>query len=276
MRRDNVKIALFFVFVSFVLSMSILMSIFFVMNNYIQQKKSKTPLYLFCSPNSTFKDVKNLVDTIKQKKGVLSVRLITRDDAFKEMVKKFSIDKDLFSTNPFPYSIEVFFQPSYTNKEFFDEFAKSIENPIIEDIRYPKTLLKDIESLHQKLLYFSEAVVGLLYATQFIVFVSLMTIFYSHRKFDYDTLKFFGINRLTILRLFMKETITPAFWGFLFSVVIVALLYFVYGKYGQIPYISKEMLQSSQKSTFALNVVIGFMFILVSSVLVFFVNDEKV
>ncbi|AEA32997.1 cell division protein FtsX [Hippea maritima] len=276
MKKDNVRIALFFVFISFVLSMSILMSIFFVMNNYIQQKKSRTPLYIFCSTNATMKDVEKLVDKLKQKEGVLSVKLITKQSAFNEMVKKFSIDRELFNTNPFPYSIEVFFQPSYTTKDYFNRFASSINNPIVEDVKYPKTLLGDIENLHQRLLYFSEVVIGLLYSVEFIVFVSLMTIFYSHRKFDYDTLKFFGIKRLTILKLFLKETILPAVWGFFFSIILVLALYFLYNKYAQIPYISKELLENSQKSTFVFNVAIGFLFTFISSVLVFFVNDEKV
>ncbi|WP_026939670.1 cell division protein FtsX [Hippea alviniae] len=275
-RRDNVKVALFFIFVSFVLTMSILMSIFFALNAYVEQKKSQTPLFVFVKPEASAEEVNALINQIELKKGVRKVKLIDKDKAFNEMIKKFSIDKNLFSRNPFPYSIEVFFIPSFTTESYFNQFALSLNSDIVDAVKYPKGVLAEISSLHERLIYFSEVVVGVLYAVEFIVFLSIMTIFYSHRKFDYDTLKFFGIKRFIIFRMFLKDTIVPAVWGFLFSVVVIVAIYFVYDKYGDIPYISKELFKSSQKSTFALNILIGFLFTFVSSLIVFVFNDEKV
>ncbi len=276
MRRDNVKIALFFIFVSFVLTMSILMGIFFTMNSYVQQKKSKIPFYIFLKSSASPKDVKDLIENIKQFKGVDRVKFIDKKEALKRMVKKFQIDPSLFVSNPFPYSIEVFFKPDYISEQFFERFREYILSPIVDSVKYPKRVLEEIEKVHLKMVYFSEIVMAVLYGVEFIVFLSIMTIFYSHRKFDYDTLKFFGIKRFTIMRLFLKETMTPILYGFLFSVVLVVALYFIYEKYGQLPFISKELFQSAQKDTFILNIVIGFFFTLFSSILVFLINDEKV
>ncbi len=276
MRRDNVKIALFFIFVSFVLTMSILMGIFFTMNSYVQQKKSKIPFYIFLKSNASLKDVKNLIENIKQFKGVERVKLIDKREALKRMVKKFQIDPSLFVSNPFPYSVEVFFKPDYISEQFFERFKEYILSPIVDSVKYPKRVLEEIEKVHSKMVYFSEIVMAVLYGVEFIVFLSIMTIFYSHRKFDYDTLKFFGIKRLTIMRLFLKETMAPILYGFLFSVVLVVALYFIYEKYGQLPFVSKELFQSAQKDTFILNIIIGFFFTLFSSILVFLINDEKV
>ncbi len=276
MRRDNVKIALFFIFVSFVLTMSILMGIFFTMNSYVQQKKSKIPFYIFLKSSASPKDVKDLIENIKQFKGVDRVKFIDKKEALKRMVKKFQIDPSLFVSNPFPYSIEVFFKPNYISEQFFERFREYILSPIVDSVKYPKRVLEEIEKVHLKMVYFSEIVMAVLYGVEFIVFLSIMTIFYSHRKFDYDTLKFFGIKRFTIMRLFLKETMTPILYGFLFSVVLVVALYFIYEKYGQLPFISKELFQSAQKDTFILNIVIGFFFTLFSSILVFLINDEKV
>lgn len=276
MRRDNVKIALFFIFVSFVLTMSILMGIFFTMNSYVQQKKSKIPFYIFLKSSASPKDVKDLIENIKQFKGVDRVKFIDKKEALKRMVKKFQIDPSLFVSNPFPYSIEVFFKPDYISEQFFERFREYILSPIVDSVKYPRRVLEEIEKVHLKMVYFSEIVMAVLYGVEFIVFLSIMTIFYSHRKFDYDTLKFFGIKRFTIMRLFLKETMTPILYGFLFSVVLVVALYFIYEKYGQLPFISKELFQSAQKDTFILNIVIGFFFTLFSSILVFLINDEKV
>lgn len=276
MRRDNVKIALFFIFVSFVLTMSILMGIFFTMNSYVQQKKSKIPFYIFLKSNASLKDVRGLIENIKQFKGVERVKLIDKKEALKRMVKKFQIDPSLFVSNPFPYSVEVFFKPDYISEQFFERFKEYILSPIVESVKYPKRVLEEIEKVHSKMVYFSEIVMAVLYGVEFIVFLSIMTIFYSHRKFDYDTLKFFGIKRFTIMRLFLKETMAPILYGFLFSVVLVVALYFIYEKYGQLPFVSKELFQSAQKDTFILNFIIGFFFTLFSSILVFLINDEKV
>ena len=276
MRRDNVKIALFFIFVSFVLTMSILMGIFFTMNSYVQQKKSKIPFYIFLKSNASLKDVRDLIENIKQFKGVERVKLIDKKEALKRMVKKFQIDPSLFVSNPFPYSVEVFFKPDYISERFFERFKEYILSPIVESVKYPKRVLEEIEKVHSKMVYFSEIVMAVLYGVEFIVFLSIMTIFYSHRKFDYDTLKFFGIKRFTIMRLFLKETMAPILYGFLFSVVLVVALYFIYEKYGQLPFVSKELFQSAQKDTFILNIIIGFFFTLFSSILVFLINDEKV
>jgi len=276
MRRDNVKIALFFIFVSFVLTMSILMGIFFTMNSYVQQKKSKIPFYIFLKSNASLKDVRDLIENIKQFKGVERVKLIDKKEALERMVKKFQINPSLFVSNPFPYSVEVFFKPDYINEQFFERFREYILSPIVDSVKYPKRVLEEIEKVHSKMVYFSEIVMAVLYGVEFIVFLSIMTIFYSHRKFDYDTLKFFGIKRFKIMKLFIRETMVPILYGFLFSVVLVVALYFIYEKYGQLPFVSKELFQSAQKDTFILNIIIGFFFTLFSSILVFLINDEKV
>ncbi len=276
MKRDNVKIALFFIFVSFVLTMSILMGVFFTMSSYVQQKKTKIPLYIFFKPKANKDQVMTFMNNVKHINGVLKVKLIDKNMAMRMMVKKFQIDPKLFVSNPFPYSIEVYFEPSYTNERFFEHFKDIIMTPNVESIAYPKGVLEEIENIHSRMIYFSEIVVTILYGVEFVVFLSIMTIFYSHRKFDYDTLKFFGIKRFTILRLFLKETLTPAFYGFLFSVLIIVAFYYLYNKYGQIPFISKELFRSAQKDTFALNIGIGFVFTFLSSILVFLLNDEKV
>ncbi len=276
MRRDNVKIALFFIFVSFILTMSVIMGVFLAMSSYVQQKKSSIPLFVFLKTDTDQKAVNGFVNTVKQIKGVKQVKLIDKDKALDQMVKKFHIDRNLFVKNPFPYSVEVFFYPSYTNTAYFERFKENILSPIVENVAYPKDVLEEIENIHSKMVYFSEIVVVVLYGVEFVVFLSIMTIFYSHRKFDYDTLKFFGIKRFTIFRLFLKETMTPVFFGFLFSVVLIFILYFAYTNYGKLPFVSEELLKGVQRDTFVTNIIVGFLFTFLSSVLVFLINDEKV
>ncbi len=276
MKRDNIKIALFFIFVSFVLTMSVIMGVFLAMNSYVQQKKSNVPLYIFLKTDITQSALRDFVSTVKQLNGVKSVKLINKKKALDQMVKKFHIDPNIFVGNPFPDSLEVFFYSRYTNENYFKRFKVDITNPIVESVAYPKDVLGEIESIHSKFIYFSEIVISVLYFVEFIVFLSIMTIFYSNRKFDYDTLKFFGIKRFTIFRLFLKETIVPSFYGFLFSVVLIFALYFAYGSYGKLPFISIELFKSVQRDTFIVNIIVGFGFTFLSSVLVFLINDEKI
>jgi len=276
MRRDNVKIALFFIFVSFILTMSVIMGVFLAMSNYVQQKKGSIPLFVFLKTDADRKAVNDFVNTVSHIRGVKRVVLIDKNKALDQMVKKFHIDKNLFVKNPFPYSLEVLFYPPYTNKGYFERFKENILSPIVDNVAYPKDVLGEIENIHSKVIYFSEIVIGVLYSVEFVVFLSVMTIFYSQRKFDYDTLKFFGIKRFTIFRLFLKETMTPVFFGFLFSVLLIFVLYFAYSSYGKLPFLSEEFLKSVQRDTFVTNIIVGFGFTFLSSVLVFLINDEKV
>ncbi len=277
MKKDNVGVAFFFVVVAFVLTMSILMSIFLGINRYMLEKKSNIPVYIFCSPNADKNAVENFAAGLEQKKGVIKVRIIDKDRAFKAMIDKFSIDKGLFDKNPFPYSIELFFEPKYTNTEYFESFKKSLsKNDIVQDVKYPKKILTDTESVLNKIVILSEVIFFILYAVEFVVFVSVITVLYSHKKYDFNTLKFLGIKRFKIFFMFLKRTLLPAFFASVASVVLIVVVYFLYDKYTNLYYIDKELFKSSLKMTFALNVVIGIVFTFFASVFVFLVNDEKV
>ncbi len=277
MKKDNVGIAFFFVVIAFVLTMSILMSIFLGINRYMLEKKSKIPMYVFCLPTADEPSVEALANRLEQKNGVIKVRIIDKQQAFKEMVNKFSIDKSLFDKNPFPYSIELFFQPGYTNIKHFKEFKDSLsKNSIVSDIRYPEKILLDTQQVFSKMLVLSEVLFFILYAVEFVVFISIITVLYSHKKHDFNTLKFLGIRRLKILLMFLKRTLLPALSASAASVVLIIAIYFLYDKYANIYYINKELFKSSLKMTFALNVVVGLIFTLFASFFVFLVNDEKV
>ncbi len=277
MKKDNVGIAFFFVVIAFVLTMSILMSIFLGINRYMLEKKSNIPMYVFCLPTADRASVEALANKLEQKNGVIKVTIIDKQQAFKEMVNKFSIDKSLFDKNPFPYSIELFFQPGYTNIKHFKEFRKNLsKNSIVSDIRYPEKILLDTQQVFSKMLVLSEVLFFILYAVEFVVFISIITVLYSHKKHDFNTLKFLGIRRLKILSMFLKRTLLPALSASAASVILIIAIYFLYDKYANIYYINKELFKSSLKMTFALNVVVGLIFTLFASFFVFLVNDEKV
>ncbi len=277
MRKNNVGVAFFFVVVAFVLTMSILMSIFFGVNRYISKKKSNIPMYVFCKPTVAKSSIEALAGKIEQEKGVISVSIIDKDKAFEAMANKFSINKNLFDKNPFPYSLELFFEPKYTNVQYFKSFEKKLKiNDIVQDVRYPKHILLNTNSMLNKMLTLSEVLFFILYAVEFVVFVSIITVLYSHKKYDFNTLKFLGIKRLRIFFIFLKRTFMPAFFASCASVVLIVAIYFLYDKYANIYYIDKELLKNSLKTTFVLNVFVGLLFSIVSSLFVFLVNDEKV
>ncbi len=277
MKRDNVGIALFFVVVAFVLTMTILMSVFFGVNKYISNKKSSIPMYVFCNPSSDRLKVEKIANDIRLKKGIKSVSIITKDEAFKDMVSKFSIDKNLFSTNPFPYSLELFFKSSYTNTEYFQKFKKELLNySIVDGVNFPLSFLNNLEDVKKKFLTLSESILSLLYIVEFIVFVSVISILYSHKKDDFDTLKFFGIKRTRIFTIFLKNTFIPFLFALFSSSILIIVIYSLYNNYADVYYIDKSILKESIRTTFILNLFIGFLFTLFSSIFVFFIKDEKV
>ncbi len=277
MKKNNVGIAFFFVVTAFVLTMSILMSIFFGINRYVMEQKSHIPMYVFCLPSADKSSVDNLVASIEQQRGVIKAHIIYKEAAFKEMVSKFSIDKSLFDKNPFPYSIELFFESKYTNVKYFQSFENKIKsNKVVESVRYPKNILININSVLKRVTILGDAIFSILYAVEFIVFISIITVLYSHKRNDFNTLKFLGITRPKIFFLFLKKTLLPAVFASLFSVLFIILIYFFYDKYANIYYIDKALFTSSLLTTFVLNVAIGILFTLFSSFFVFAVNDEKV
>jgi cell division transport system permease protein len=249
MSRDNVGVALFFVVVAFVLTMTILMSVFFGINRYILDKKSNIPMYVFCKSSKDI-DIKNFAAKLKKTDGILRVNIISKDDAFKEMVSKFSIDEQLFDSNPFPYSLELFFEPKYTNIAFFKHFSENLKsNEVVEDVNFPVRFLKNIEDVKNKVKILSESLLSILYAVEFIVFISVISILYSHKKDDFDTLKFFGIKRGRIFSLFLKKTFVPSVFAVFTSAVLIVLIYSLYDEYGSIYYIDKELFKGSIKTT---------------------------
>lgn len=277
MKKSNVSIAIFFVAMAFVLTMSILMSIFFGVNRYVLEKKSHIPMYVFCSASINKTGVDKVASSLGQKKGVLNVKVIYKNEAFKDMVNKFSIDKTLFDKNPFPNSIELFFEPSYTNMRYFKQFASEIKaDRNISRVLFPEKILTNIENVKNRVMMLSEIILSTLYAVEFIVFISVITVLYSHKRYDFNTLKFFGVKRIKIFFLFLKDTFYPVLSASFLSILFVALFYVLYDKYGNIYYINKELLTNSLKMTFIVNVSVGLIFTLFSSIFVFLVNDEKV
>ncbi len=276
MKKDNVGVAFFFVVIAFMLTMSILMSIFLGINRYMVEKKSNIPVYVFCSASADKHAVEVLSGKLEQEAGVIKVRIIDKKKAFEEMVDKFSIDKNLFDKNPFPYSIELFFEPKYTNIKNFEALRKKLsKNSAVSEVKYPKTILLNTENVLKRMLILSEVLFSILYAVEFVVFISIITVLYSHKKYDYNTLKFLGIRRIKIFFMFLKRTFLSAVFASFASAVLIVAIYILYDKYAGIYYIDKELFKSSLKMTFALNVIAGLLFTFFASFFVFLVNDEK-
>ncbi len=276
-RRDNVGLAFFFIVIAFVLTMSILSSVFLGVDNYIQKKRSGIPVYIFCKKDVSGDGVRELVSWLKRKKGVVRVKLIDRQKAFMEIMKRFGIDRSLFDKNPFPYSIEVFFEPSYTDLSHFEAFKKLVEkNPAVDDVRYPRGILLNMQTIQKRVSFLMRSVLAMLYAVEFVVFVSVISVLYSHRRFDFDTLKFFGIKRTSILFMFLRQTLTPALSGVVVSALLAVIVYYLYDKYADVYYISSQLFKSSFVTMFVVNVVVGILFSAIASLFVFAVNDEKV
>jgi len=111
---------------------------------------------------------------------------------------------------------------------------------------------------------------------EFIVFVSIMTIFYSNRKNDYDTLKFFGIKRFVIFKLFLKDVFKPVLSGVVFLIFSVVVFYVLYTKYGYLPYLGTKLFELNRNNMFVLNALIGMFFTFLSCLIVFVFSDEKI
>ena len=150
-RKDSVGTAFFFIVIAFVLTMSILMSVFFSVDSYIRKERSNIPVYLFCKQSVGKEGLNRLVSLLKQARGVLRVKIIDKKLAFKEVMKKLDIDRSLFDKNPFPYSIEVFFEPDYTDIKHFEAFKKELlKNDAVDDVRFPAEILKNMQTIQKE------------------------------------------------------------------------------------------------------------------------------
>lgn len=277
MRRDNVSIALFFTTVAFFFSMSILMELFFSANELINNKKSNIPVYIFFKIGANLNDVQDQLLSLKNNKHIKRAEIIDKKSAFHRMVNKFSIDRSIFDYNPFPYSIRLFFKSKFLNKNFLSAMKSDISlNNKIDVVRFPENILKNIESVHDIFLKFSDFVIFMLYLVELVVFISIIRIFYSHKKEDFDTLKFLGVKRLRIFGIFFKNTVTPATIGIIFSLIIIVGIYFAYMQYADAFQINRHILLSALKHSCAINLLLSFVFVLFATIFIFFIKDEKV
>ncbi len=277
MKHDNVSIALFFTAVAFFFSMSILMGMFFSADELISSKKSNIPVYIFFKTSANINDVQDQLLSLKNDRHVKQADIIDKEKAFHRIVNKFSIDRSIFDYNPFPYSIRVLFKPQFLNKDFLSVMKNSISlNNKVDAVRFPEDILNNIERLHAIFLKFSDFIIFILYLVELVVFISIIRIFYSHKKEDFDTLKFLGVTRLKIFGIFFKNTITPAIIGIIFSFIIIAGMYLVYMKYADVFQIDKHILLMALQKSCAINVLLSFAFALFASVFIFLIKDEKV
>ena len=270
-------IAFVFIIVAFVLTMSILMSIFYGIKSYVEQESSDIPVYVFLKRSAGKGDLERVTAAISQRKGVIRYSVISRKKAFDELLKRFSIDRDLFDTNPFPYTVEVFFEPKYNDIDHIEQFKKSmLALGVVDDVRAPVKLIRNMNKIKKRVNTLSRTILGILYGVEFVVFVSIITVIYSHRRPDYNTLKFFGIRRSRIFLLFLKQTFGWAMAASLLSSFFALLVYFLYDRYANVYYMASSLFKASFKTTFAMNVAVGLFFTLIASIFVFLVNDEKI
>ncbi len=277
MKRDNVSIALFFTAVAFFFSMSILMGLFFSANDIMNNRKSNIPVYIFFKTSANLNDVQDQLLSLKNDRHVKQANIIDKEIAFHKIVNKFSIDRSIFDYNPFPYSIRVLFKSKFLNKDFLLSIKSKLSlNNKIDAVRFPENILNNVEHLHAIFLRFSEVVIFILYLVELVVFISIIRIFYSHKKQDFDTLKFLGVKRLRIFGIFFKNTVTPAIIGIIFSLIIIAGIYFAYMQYADVFQIDKHILLSALKKSCIINVLLSFVFAIFATIFIFFIKDEKV
>ncbi len=277
MRKSGVDLALFFVVMAFFLTMSVFVSSYFVANDTIALKKASIPVFIFLKKSASKSDIIAIETELSDNIMVNKFKVITREMALENMIKKFSIDLSMFSENPFPYSIKVFLKPYFLTTQNLKTFRKTmLKNPAVESVEYPTNFLKNMNRIQGVFEVSGRLLITLLYIVEFVVMTSIIVILYSSKKKSYDTLKMLGLKRITLLGFFIKRTMIVSVASLILGTLLIIGVYSISSGYSRIMHIPAGVLSSSLTGGVIINILIGVTVTFVSALFTFLIKDEKV
>ncbi|WP_291493909.1 permease-like cell division protein FtsX [Desulfurella sp.] len=278
MKKDSTRLVITFIMLIFLLIISFSASILYTVNNYLESKRSNVPVFVFFKDNVSKEQALSYANSLKTHAGVKSVKFIDKSEALSDILSKLNLPLQQFSENPLPYSLEIFLKPQFAaeppNINSIEKTLKS--NNLIDEVRIPKGLFANISQTTLTFKEFSYVLLGTFILLEIIILALLLKISYDLQRSNYNKLKLFGIKRLRIFLIFLKQTIVSWLFASLFSVILGSIIMFLYINYiNLVPAYQNDILISFGVSS-GLYIVFSLIILTILSLFVFFIEDEKI
>ncbi|AHF97636.1 MAG: cell division protein FtsX [Desulfurella sp.] len=278
MKKDSTRLVITFVMLIFLLVISLSTSILYTVNNYLESKRSNVPVFVFFKDNVSKEQALLYANSLKTHPGVKSVKFIDKSQALLDILSKLNLPQQQFSENPLPYSLEIFLKPQFaaepSNINSIEKTFKS--NSLIDEVRIPKGLFANISQTTLTFKEFSYVLIGVFILLEIIILALLLKITYEHKRDSYDKLKLLGIKRVKIFLMFLKHIFLSWFFASLLAVILGSIIMFLYINYiNLVPVYQNDILISFGASG-GLYIVFSFIILMVLSLFVFFIEDEKI
>jgi cell division transport system permease protein len=278
MRKNSANLVITFVVLIFLLIISISASVLYTVSNYLDSKRSNVPVFVFFKDNVTKNQAIKYTNSLKKYAPVKNIRFIDKTTALSDILSKLNLPKESLSENPLPYSLEIFLKPKFAvDQSNIDSIEKTLKkSDLVDEVRIPKGLFTNISQTYESTKEFSFALLGIFLLLEIVILALLLKIAYEKNLDSYNKLKLFGVKRARIFLMFLKQTLLSGIIASLLAIIIGALGMFFYINYVNIvPNYVGDILFSFIVSG-AANIILSIIVIIILSLFVFFIEDEKI
>jgi cell division transport system permease protein len=278
MRKDSTRLVITFVVLIFLLIISISASVLYTVNNYLDAKRSNVPVFVFFKDSVTKDQAMNYANSLKTYAPVKSIRFIDKSKALSDILSKLNLPKSSLSANPLPYSLEIFLKPKFAvDQSNINSIEKTLKkSDLVDEVRIPKGLFTNISQTYSAFKEFSFALIGIFLLLEIVILALLLKIAYEKNLDSYNKLKLFGVKRVRIFFMFLKQTFLSGIIASILAIIIGALGMFFYINYVNIaPNYTNDILLIFGISGLA-NIILSLIVITILSLFVFFIEDEKI
>jgi len=278
MKKDSTTLVITFVVLIFLLIISISASVLYTVNNYLESRRSNVPVFVFFKENVSKNQALEYTQTLKKMPQVKSVKFIDKNQSLDDILSKLNLPKQQFSENPLPYSLEVFlksqFAIDFSHIKAFEKTIKS--NNLIDEVRAPYGLFTNISETYSTFREFAYILLGVFVLLEIVILALLLKIVYEHKRDSYNKLKLFGISRIRIFFMFLKQTMLSVLWGSILACFLSAIGLFLYMNYVTFVSSYKDTILFSFVVSASANIILSFLIVTILSLFVFFIEDEKI
>ncbi len=278
MKKDSTTLVITFVVLIFLLIISISASVLYTVNNYLESRRSNVPVFVFFKENVSKNQALEYTQALKKMPQVKSVKFIDKNQSLTDILSKLNLPKQQFRENPLPYSLEVFLKSQFaTDISHIKALEKTIKsNNLIDEVRAPYGLFTNISETYSTFREFAYILLGVFVLLEIVILALLLKIVYEHKRDSYNKLKLFGISRIRIFFMFLKQTMLSVLWGSILACFLSAIGLFLYMNYVTFVSAYKDTILFSFVVSTSANIILSFLIVTILSLFVFFIEDEKI
>ncbi len=278
MKKDSTTLVITFVVLIFLLIISISASVLYTVNNYLESRRSNVPVFVFFKENVSKNQALEYTQALKKMPQVKSVKFIDKNQSLADILSKLNLPKQQFSENPLPYSLEIFLKSQFaTDISHIKALEKTIKsNNAVDEVRAPYGLFTNISETYSTFREFAYILLGVFVLLEIVILALLLKIVYEHKRDSYNKLKLFGISRIRIFFMFLKQTMLSVLWGSILACFLSAIGLFLYMNYVTFVSSYKDTILFSFVVSASANIILSFLIVTILSLFVFFIEDEKI